>query len=390
MMADDTTSFETYNAYEDMNLKKSVLRGILSYGFEKPSAIQQKAIVPFVQGRDIVAMAQSGTGKTGCFSISVLERMDDQTPTTLQTIILSPTRELAQQTCTIISELGKYTPFKFMLLTGGRSRRETQDELFAIRPTGIVGTPGRINDFLNGGCIQLGNLRCLILDEADEMLSDTFQDQIRNVIHFITETTQIGLYSATMPQSKIDIANKFMNNPLHILVKTEELTLEGIRQYQIQVDRDEWKYETLKDLYGAIVIYQLIIYCNSKKRVDSLHYSLTRDGYMCSYMHSEMHAKERSAIMHKFRVGENRILITTDLLARGIDIQQVSLVVNYDIPNNIENYIHRIGRSGRYGRKGIALNFVSQREAQQLKKIETFYETEIKELPNDIEAAFTL
>ena len=191
-----------------------------------------------------------------------------------------------------------------------------------------------------------------------------------------------------MPNEKLQTAYKFMRDPTHILVKNEELTLEGIRQYYISIEREEWKYETLTDLYNSIVIYQLMIYCNSKRRVDSLSTQLIRDGFTCSCIHGEMSSNERSQTMHKFRTGEHRILITTDLLARGIDVQQVSLVVNYDVPFDMENYIHRIGRSGRFGRKGVALNFATIREFEQLKKIEAFYQTEIKELPEDIESIF--
>ena len=306
----------------------------------------------------------------------------------VQSVILSPTRELAQQTFTIIQNLGKYTEFKFALFVGGQYRKDNIDIIRRESPQCIVGTPGRINDLVRDGYINLFDIKCLILDEADELLSNTFEEQIRNLISFIGENTQIALYSATMPNEKLQTAYKFMRDPTHILVKNEELTLEGIRQYYISIEREEWKYETLTDLYNSIVIYQLMIYCNSKRRVDSLSTQLIRDGFTCSCIHGEMSSNERSQTMHKFRTGEHRILITTDLLARGIDVQQVSLVVNYDVPFDMENYIHRIGRSGRFGRKGVALNFATIREFEQLKKIEAFYQTEIKELPEDIESIF--
>jgi superfamily II DNA/RNA helicase len=227
------------------------------------------------------------------------------------------------------------------------------------------------------------------MDEADELLSNTFEAQIRYIVEHIGESTQIGLYSATMPPDKLEIAERFMQDPIHILVKAEELTLEGISQFYIYMDRDDWKYETLQDLYAAVQIYQLMIYCNSKKRVDMLARRLSDAGLTCSCIHGELSSQERVDTMRKFRTGENRILITTDLLARGIDVQQVSLVINYDIPFDMENYIHRIGRSGRFGRKGVSLNFVAgQRDAAQIKKIENYYHTQINEFPSDVESAF--
>jgi len=378
---------EEVTSFEKMDINPQILRGIYAYGFETPSAIQKKAIVPFATGQDIIAQAQSGTGKTATFSISVLKTMSEDVKG-VQALILSPTRELAQQTYTIIENLGKYTKFRFALFVGGQYRKDNIDLMRKESPQCIVGTPGRINDLVRDGYINLFDMRCLILDEADELLSNTFEEQIRDLINFIGEDTQIALYSATMPNEKLQTAYKFMRDPTHILIKNEELTLEGIRQYYIAIEREEWKYETLTDLYNSIVIYQLMIYCNSKRRVESLSTQLIKDGFTCSCIHGEMSSQERSQTMHKFRRGEHRILITTDLLARGIDVQQVSLVVNYDVPFDMENYIHRIGRSGRFGRKGVALNFATTREFEQIKKLESFYQTQINELPQDIESIF--
>lgn len=375
------------NSFEQLELKTTVLRGILAYGFERPSAIQRKAIIPFLKGKDIVAQAQSGTGKTATFSISLLEIMNENSDD-LQTVILSPTRELAQQTYIIIKELGKYTKFEYVLCVGGTNRRDNISEIKKRQPHCIIGTPGRIEDLARDSHIDLIKLKALVLDEADELLSNTFEDQIKDIINLIGEKTQIGLYSATMPPKALELANNFLREPENILVKNEELTLEGISQYYVFVAQDAWKYDILKDLYGAIAIYQLMIYCNSKKRVDYLAEQLEKDGYTYSCSHGEMAPEERLETMQKFRTGENRILITTDLLSRGIDVQQVSLVINYDIPYDLSSYIHRIGRSGRYGRKGIALNFINKKEETQLRKIEDYYQTQIKELPHDIENVF--
>jgi superfamily II DNA/RNA helicase len=304
-------------------------------------------------------------------------------------LILSPTRELAQQTYAIIREIGKYTTLRFSLLVGGQMRKDNIYDLQNEKPHCIIGTPGRVNDMIRDGYLSLLDTQCIVMDEADELLSNTFEAQIRYIVEHIGESTQIGLYSATMPPDKLEIAERFMQDPIHILVKAEELTLEGISQFYIYMDRDDWKYETLQDLYAAVQIYQLMIYCNSKKRVDMLARRLSDAGLTCSCIHGELSSQERVDTMRKFRTGENRILITTDLLARGIDVQQVSLVINYDIPFDMENYIHRIGRSGRFGRKGVSLNFVAgQRDAAQIKKIENYYHTQINEFPSDVESAF--
>ena len=386
-MSQEENHYEEVTSFEDYNLKDNILRGIFSYGYDTPSAIQKKAIMPFIDGKDIIAQAQSGTGKTATVCISVLERMDEERKE-LQSIILSPTRELAQQTYKIIMELGKYTNYNYVLCVGGTSRRENVNDINNKMPQCLIGTPGRIYDLAREEYINLIDLKCLVMDEADELLSDTFEDQLKNIIKLIGENTQIGLYSATMPPKALEVAEHFLRQPEHILVKKEQLTLEGIMQYYVYVSQDDWKFETLKDLYSAISINQLIIYCNSKKKVDILSDSLRKENFTCSCIHGEMNPSERTTTMQKFRTGENRILITTDLLSRGIDVQQVSLVINYELPYNRAAYIHRIGRSGRYGRRGIALNFVNQKELSNLRELEKFYQTQINELPNDLGLVF--
>jgi translation initiation factor 4A len=247
----------------------------------------------------------------------------------------------------------------------------------------VVGTPGRVLDMMNKGMLKLNYLKIFVLDEADEMLSRGFLDSIKQVISFIPETCQIALFSATMPSDIIGLTTKFMNNPAKILVKKEELTLEGIRQYYIPMKR-EWKIEILLNLYKMMEITQAIIYCNSKKTVDFVSEELTKKGFVVSSMHSELPQQERDKVMREFRLGASRVLVTTDLLARGIDVYQVSLVINYDIPKQKETYIHRIGRSGRFGRKGTAINFVTPEDKDELEVIQKFYNTTIEELPSDL------
>ena len=368
--------------FDNLNLKKSLLRGIYSYGFEKPSAIQKKAIPEMMTGKDIIAQAQSGTEKTGAFTIASLQKIDE-TVNAIQVLIVSPTHELSRQTGEVVKNLSQYMDNVSMsLVIGGTSVRECRDEL-EKNPTIVVGTPGRILDMIQRKALYTTNIDLVVFDEADEILSKGFKDTIVQIIRFIKKDAQISLFSATMPQEIIDITQHFMTEPTHLLVKKEELTLEGIKQYFINVKNNEWKCDTLYDIYESISVSHTIIYCNSKRRVNDLANALQAKGFPIASIHGEMPSEMRKDIMNKFRKGDTRILIATDLLARGIDIQQVSLVINFDIPNNLENYIHRIGRSGRFGRKGVSINFVTDYEIEKLTEIQTFYNTVIEELPMD-------
>lgn len=375
-------SIMSYNSFDEMNLKESVLRGIFSYGFERPSAIQQMAIVPMISGRDIIAQAQSGTGKTGTFSISVLQRIDPNKQET-QALLLSPTRELAQQIVKVITSLSSFMNLKIHACVGGTRVRDDMDALKQNCHI-VVGTPGRVQDMIHRNSLDVRSLDIMVLDEADEMLSRGFKEQIHHIFCYLPSTTQICLFSATMPLDILEITTRFMKTPLRILVKRDELTLEGIKQFYIAVDRDEWKLDTLCDLYETLSINQSIIYCNSRKRVDWLSEQMTSRDFSVSCIHSDLEQTERDNIMNEFRSGSTRVLLSTDLLARGIDVQQVSLVINYDLPPNRENYIHRIGRVGRFARKGVAINFITQNDNKYLKDIEEFYHTQIVEMPLNI------
>merc|ERR1711861_83184 len=245
----------------------------------------------------------------------------------------------------------------------------------------VVGTPGRVHDMINRGVLRLEGIKLFVLDEADEMLSRGFKDQIYDVFKFLPEKVQVCLFSATMPSEVLEVTAKFMRDPIRILVKRDELTLEGIKQFFIAVEREEWKLDTLCDLYETLTITQAIIYCNTRRKVDWLTEKMQGRDFVVSAMHGDMDQKERELIMVEFRSGSSRVLITTDLLARGIDVQQVSLVINYDLPKDRENYIHRIGRSGRFGRKGVAINFVRNDDVRILRDIEQYYSTQIDEMP---------
>jgi translation initiation factor 4A len=379
----ETNWDESVETFDELPLKKDLLRGIYGYGFEKPSPIQQRAILPIVKGKDVIAQAQSGTGKTAAFAISCLQIIDTNV-LDVQALVLAPTRELAQQISLVFVLLGEFMKVKVHAFIGGTSLK-TDIKNLSDGVHIVVGTPGRVLDMINKNILKLSTLKLFVLDEADEMLSRGFLDSIKQVISYIPETCQIALFSATMPKEIVAITSKFMNNPAKILVKKEELTLEGIRQYYIPMKK-EWKLEILLNLYKMMEITQAIIYCNSKKTVDFVSDELTKKGFVVSAMHSELPQQERDKVMKEFRTGASRVLVTTDLLARGIDVYQVSLVINYDIPRQRETYIHRIGRSGRFGRKGTAINFVTPEDKDELENIQKFYNTSIEELPSDLSA----
>ena len=378
---------DIYENFDDMKLKDEILRGVYAFGFEKPSPIQQQAIVPIIQGKDIIAQAQSGTGKTGTFTISILQRIDFN-ELHLQALIIVPTRELALQIQKVISSIGTYCKIKVMAVIGGT---DVRTDMYALKDGVhvVVGTPGRIYDMINREVLKLDKLKMLILDEADQMLDRGFKDQIYEIFRKgLPNSTQIALFSATWTKDSQEIANKFMSNPTKIMVKKEKLTLDGIKQYKILLKKEEFKFGVLLDLYKAISIKQSIIYCNNRKKVEDLVANLNEYKISMICLHGDMPQSERERIMKEFSSGSARILITTDLLARGIDLQQLSLVINYDIPNNRENYIHRIGRTGRFGRKGVALNFITDKDESLLNDIEQFYNTTISELPENINVLF--
>lgn len=373
------------DSFEDMNLKKNLLKGIYAFGLEHPSIVQQKAIKPACVGKDIIIQSQSGTGKTATFLISVLQLINE-TSDEIQALILSPTRELAIQTNRVANNLGKYLKKDISLsLIGGTSIRDDKLSL-KTNPNIIIGTSGRIYDLIQKKLITVESIKILIIDEADEMLLKNFQ--IRDIVKSLSQSCQIILVSATFCNKTINISKKFMRNPVNILVKQEELTLEGIRQFYVYVEKEEWKFVTICDLYDVINISQCVIFCNNKEKVIKLAKDLNNEDFTVSLIHSDIVQSERNIIMEDFKKGSSRILIATDLLARGIDVQQVSLVINYDLPLNIENYIHRIGRSGRFGRKGFSINLIAKEDTNYLKNIEKYYNTIIEELPANIKNLF--
>lgn len=374
---------QVYETFDDMKIPDTILRGVYGYGFERPSAIQKRGIVPIKDGHDLLAQAQSGTGKTGTFTIGSLCRVDISILKP-QVIVIVPTRELAQQIEKVATSLGGYMGLKVYSTTGGTPIRDD----IRVLDKGIhfiVGTPGRIYDLMNRGALNRQEVRVLILDEADQMLEDRFKEQIMCILELgFPSNTQVALFSATMPEDVVKVATKLLQNPVKILIPPEEVTLEGIHQYYVKLPREEWKFDALCDIYKQLNVNQALIYCNKRQRAEWLAEKMTAEGFPLNYIHGDMDVEERRNRMEGFRSGSVRVLISTDLLARGIDVQQVSLVINFELPIQRENYIHRIGRSGRFGRKGTAINLVGPDEEKALKEIENHYQTQIDALPDDL------
>lgn len=379
------TNVQIFNSWDDLDLNPDLLRGIYGYGFEKPSPIQSKAIHPIKEGKDLIAQAQSGTGKTATFTVGALSRIDIKDNSN-QVLILVPTHELAQQVTGVIHSLSAMmTGIRIKTVIGGSSIDEDANEMRENVPHIIVGCPGRVYDMIRRRHINANKLKLVILDEADEMLSSGFKEQVYNVFKYLNKNVQIALFSATMPENIFHITNKFMRNPVKICVKAESLTLEGIKQFYVAVDDDRTKYLTLKDLYQHFSVAQCIIYANSVKRVIDLYEAMKEDGFPVCCLHSNMDKGERERAFKDFRNGTARVLISSNVTSRGIDIQQVSVVINFDLPRDIHNYLHRIGRSGRWGRKGTGINFITRRDIVKMKEIESYYATQIEELPSNFQ-----
>jgi translation initiation factor 4A len=377
------SSFEI-SSWEELELDESLLRGIFAYGYEKPSPIQQKAIKPLILKKDIVAQAQSGTGKTATFTIGALANVDLKNDST-QILCLSPTRELTIQTAKVFNSLGcMLDGLRVQTLFGGSSYEESSGFTNKNVPHIICGCPGRVYDMMRREKLSCKHMKLIILDEADEMLSSGFKEQVYNIFQYLKNDIQVALFSATLPESIYPIIHKIMRNPIRISVKREMLTLEGISQFFIAVEDDKQKYATLKDLFSFLSVSQCIIYCNSVKRVSDLYDAMKEDEFPVCCIHSSMDRIAREEAFNDFRCGKSRVLISSNVTARGIDIQQVSIVINFDLPKCVHNYLHRIGRGGRWGRKGVAINFITRRDIGKMKEIEGHYSCQINEMPGDL------
>lgn len=382
----NNTIYETsiIDNWDNFDISPSLLRGIHAYGFERPSPIQQQAIKPLIDRQDVIAQAQSGTGKTATFTIGALQRVNVADLNT-QVLILSPTRELATQTANVITNIGScMTGLKVKTLFGGTQYEEGSSFSNKNVPHIICGCPGRIYDMMRKGKISCKYIKLIIIDEADEMLSTGFKDQMYNIFQYLNNDIQVGLFSATMPDEIQYIIDKIMRNPVKISVKREQLTLEGIKQFYIAVDDDRSKYDTLKQIFEHVSLSHTIIYCNSVKRVQDLYEAMCEEGFPVCRIYGEMDKTARAQSINEFKNGTARVMISSNVTARGIDIQQVSVVINFDVSKCVHTYLHRIGRSGRWGRKGIGINFVTRNDIKYMQNIESHYGTQIEEMPADM------
>lgn len=368
--------------FEDYYLKRELLMGIFEKGFERPSPIQEEAIPIILAGRDVLARAKNGTGKTAAFIIPCLEKVDP-TQNHIQILMMVPTRELALQTSAIVKEIGKHLAVQTMVTTGGTNLRDDIMRLYS--PVHIlVGTPGRINDLAEKGIADLSRCSTIVMDEADKLLSPEFQPVLESLINRVpVEGRQILLFSATFPVTVRGFKQKFLPNAI-IINLMDELTLHGITQYYAFVEERQ-KVHCLNTLFTKLEINQSIIFCNSTNRVELLAKKITELGYSCFYIHAKMKQEDRNRVFHEFRNGATRHLVSSDLFTRGIDIQSVNVVVNFDFPKTSETYLHRIGRSGRFGHLGVAINLITYEDRYNLFRIEKELDTEIKPIPAQID-----
>ncbi len=372
------------NNFENLNLNENIIKGVYIYGFKKPSKIQVKGIQAISTGKDCILQSQSGTGKTATYLLGILNRLDDNDK--CQGIIITPTRELALQVHKVASEICKFSNFKTELCIGGTSISKNRNSLKTANI--VIGTIGRINHMITENRINLYNIKLIALDEADEILNDGISKELNSIFNKAPSGTQYCLISATLSQFVFDLEKKIMHEPLKILLKKNEIPVDLIKQFYIDTELEELKFEVLLDLYNLISTSQAIIFCNKISKVEWLSTNLENKNFSITSIHGKMTSDQRTETVKEFRNGKTRILITTDLLARGIDIPQVNLVINYDLPPNKETYIHRIGRCGRFGKKGVAISLVKmedQSDVKSLNRMKNFYNMNIEELPEDIE-----
>ncbi|XP_075224419.1 ATP-dependent RNA helicase me31b isoform X2 [Lycorma delicatula] len=369
------------NEFEEYCLKRNLLMGIFEKGWEKPSPIQEASIPIALSGKDVLARAKNGTGKTGAYSIPVLEQVDP-TKDYIQALVIVPTRELALQTSQICIELAKHMDIKVMVTTGGTNLR---DDILRIyqKVHVIIATPGRILDLMDKKVADMDHCRILVLDEADKLLSQDFKGMLDHVISCLPKERQILLYSATFPLTVKQFMEKHLKEPYEINLM-EELTLKGVTQYYAFV-QERQKVHCLNTLFSKLQINQSIIFCNSTQRVELLAKKITELGYCCYYIHAKMAQAHRNRVFHDFRAGLCRNLVCSDLFTRGIDVQAVNVVINFDFPKMAETYLHRIGRSGRFGHLGIAINLITYEDRFALHRIEQELGTEIKPIPKVID-----
>ncbi|PYG90331.1 ATP-dependent RNA helicase DeaD [Ruminiclostridium sufflavum DSM 19573] len=374
-------------SFKDFNLSNEVQKAIIDMGFEEATPIQSQSISYILDGNDLIGQAQTGTGKTCAFGIPAVEMINPEMEA-IQVLVLCPTRELAIQSSEEVKNLLKYKEGVRILPVYGGQPIDRQIMALKKRPQIIIGTPGRIMDHLRRKTLKLENLKMIVLDEADEMLNMGFREDIDTILEKVPEARQTILFSATMSREILDITKKYQTSPIHIKIAHKELTVPRIEQYYLEV-KETAKLEVLSRLIDTNDIKLALIFCNTKRKVDELKASLQSRGYSAEALHGDMRQEQRDKVMNMFRKGNIDILIATDVAARGIDVDDVEAVFNYDLPNDDEYYVHRIGRTGRAGRAGKAFTFISGREIYKLRDIQRYTKSNIKFIKppsiNDVE-----
>lgn len=371
--------------FNDLHLNENLLKGVYLYGFTKPSKIQINGIQSISAGKDCILQSQSGTGKTATYLLGILNRIN-YAEIKNQGIIITPTHELAEQVYQVATELSKFININIVKCIGGTDLNDNREKLKKAHL--IIGTIGRISHMIKEKRINLFTIKLIILDEADEILSDGLSDKLQFIFEKCSDGIQCCMISATYPPNIFAIAKKLMVDPVKILLRNSDVAVDLISQFYVNVEVEDLKFETLLDLYSFVSTSQAIIFCNSIEKTDWLKENLEKNNFEITCIHGRMNQKERDDIIKDFRDSKTRILLTTDLLARGIDIPFVNLVINYDLPITKETYIHRIGRCGRFDKKGVAITMVKMEDSVDFKlfnKLKHFYKIKIDELPDNIQ-----
>jgi superfamily II DNA/RNA helicase len=375
---------ETINSgFNELNLSETLLKGVYLHGFTQPSAIQITGIKAITTGKDCILQSQSGTGKTATYLLGVLNRLTDQK--LIEGIIITPTRELCDQVYNVATNLSKFTGYNIVKCVGGTQIFQNIKDLRTANI--VIGTLGRINHMIGEKKLQTHNLKFIVLDEADELLADGIPHTLNELFERAPNGVQVILISATLSKNILYASNKFIHDPIKVLLQNHEIAVDLISQFYIDVETEEYKFDTLLDLYNLVSTSQTIIFCNTIRKIEWLEENLKKQNFSITVIHSNMTQVERDNVVKEFREGKTRLLLTTDLLSRGIDIPQVNMVINYDLPVNKETYIHRIGRCGRFDKKGVSITMVRMKDpsdSKTLYRMKQFYKIDIKEMPNDI------
>lgn len=375
--------------FESLGLREDIIKGVYSYGFVDPSTIQSKGIGVITSKKDCILQSQSGTGKTATYLLGTLQNLD-KNKQYIQSVIITPTRELAEQVYEVGNKLSKYTNLKIVLCVGGTSISTFKKK--AKKAHLIIGTIGRLYHMMEENVFNVKALTQVTLDEADNLLAKNNSSKIFNLVKQTDEKCQRCFISATVGKNLREVAKKLLTEPEMVLLKKEEVQVKAIRNFYLDTEEEEYKFDTLIDLYQIISTSHTMIFCNSINKVEFLKNKLEEEGFPTTTIHGGLDQAERSKIVNEFRDGKTRILLTTDLLARGIDIPEVKLVINYDLPKKHETFIHRIGRSGRFGKIGVSISFIKMEDYKDKKNFESLvshYKLDMKEVPENISSYLT-